>query len=110
MRSGGNIFYRQKLAFLLHNSQMENQDDHVFPVQCPCCQARIWIDAKTREVLKSERAARKKSSLDDLLEKEEKKRQGADQKFLSTAQLERKKKLEAADKFARAFQNLEDQD
>ncbi len=89
---------------------MENQEDQVFSVQCPCCHARIWIDAVAREVLKSEKAARKKSSLDDLLVIEEKKRQGADQKFLSTAELEQKKKQEAADKFSRAIRNLENQD
>ena len=95
---------------MLHIRQMENQDDQVFPVQCPCCHARIWIDASAREVIKSEKAPRKKSSLDDLLKIEEKKRKGADQKFLSTAELERKKKQEAKDKFARAIQNLENED
>jgi hypothetical protein len=101
--------YGQKRAFLLHIRQMENQEDQVFAVQCPCCHAQIWIDASTREVIKSEKAARKKSSLDDLLIKEEKKRKEADQKFISTAELERKKKQEARDKFARAIQNLENE-
>ncbi len=95
---------------MLHIRQMENQEDQVFPIKCPCCHTRIWVDASTREVIKSEKAARKKSSLDDLLIKEEKKRKGADQKFLSTAELERKKKEEARDKFAYALKNLEDED
>ena len=86
----------------------KDSEKNVFPVNCPCCRNRLWIDPKSREVIKSEKAAKQKSSLDALLAKEKKKQEGLDQRFASTAELARKKKEEALDKFSRAFGSLDD--
>jgi hypothetical protein len=77
---------------------MKDNEDDVFPVNCPCCHNRLWIDPKSRAVIKSEKAAKEKSSLDALLA----------QRFALTAELARKKKEEARDKFSKAFGSLDD--
>jgi hypothetical protein len=78
--------------------------DAVFEVVCPCCQSVLWVDGVSREVIKSERhAARKKGSLDDLLEKEKKRRGEFERKFEATAELERQKKEKAKEAFEKAM-------
>lgn len=82
----------------------EDKKTGVFEVVCPCCQSVLWIDAAAREVVKTERhAAKKKGSLDELLEKEKKRKEGFDQKFEATAELEKQKRQKAEEKFAKAF-------
>jgi uncharacterized Zn finger protein (UPF0148 family) len=82
----------------------EDKKTGVFEVVCPCCQSVLWLDAVTREVIKTEKhAARKRGSLDELLEKEHARRQGFDQKFEATAELEQQKKLKAREKFEKAL-------
>jgi hypothetical protein len=76
----------------------------VFEVICPCCQSVLWVDAVGREVVKTEKhAARKKGSLDDLLEKEKKRRDEFERKFEATAELERQKKEKAKEAFEKAL-------
>lgn len=87
---------------------MKDNEDDVFPVNCPCCHNRLWIDPKSRAVIKSEKAAKEKSSLDALLAQEKQKQESMDQRFASTAELARKKKEEARDKFSKAFGSLDD--
>lgn len=75
----------------------------VFKVLCPCCEATIWVDATTEGVIKSERAPKKKSSLDDLLLREKKKAEGMDHKLEATFELQKKKHDEAEARFKSAF-------
>jgi len=81
----------------------ERNDDSVFEITCPHCGTVIWVDGENRTVLKTERAARKKESLDDLLAREKTKRDGMATKFEATASLEKQKKDRARDAFDKAF-------
>ena len=81
---------------------------HVFQVECPCCSAKLWIDPVTKKVLESEKAEKKKGSLDDLLLKEKKKREEVDRRFAATAELAKEKQKKAKEKFEKAFTDLED--
>jgi hypothetical protein len=76
----------------------------VFEIVCPCCHSVLWVDSVSREVVKTEKqAARKKGSLDDLLEKEKKSRDEFERKFEATAELERQKKEKAKQAFEKAL-------
>lgn len=76
----------------------------VFEVVCPCCHSIIWVDSVTREVVKTEKhAARKKGTLDELLEKEKKRHDEFERKFEATAELERQKKEKAKAAFEKAL-------
>jgi hypothetical protein len=76
----------------------------VFEVICPCCQSVLWVDGITRQVVKTEKhAAKKKGSLDELLEKEKKRRDEFERKFEATAELERQKKEKAKAAFEKAL-------
>jgi hypothetical protein len=86
---------------------MDAEHGSVFEVECPCCRARIWVDGGTGGVVKSEKAAKKKESLDELLLKEKRKTEGFATKFEATADLEKKKRELAKEKFAKAFGRLE---
>jgi len=81
----------------------EKNDEKVFEISCPHCGTVIWVDGENRTVLKAERAARKKESLDDLLAREKTKRDGMATKFEATASLEKQKKDRARDAFEKAF-------
>jgi hypothetical protein len=87
---------------------MAMEKDDVFQVSCPGCNLILWIDPHTREVIKSERPKKKKGSLDDLLMKEKKKKEETDLRFTSTAELAKKKKQVAQEKFEKAFGKLKD--
>jgi uncharacterized Zn finger protein (UPF0148 family) len=86
---------------------MNEEQGKVHEVVCPCCQATLWIEAETGQLVKSEKAAsaRKKESLDDLLLREKRKQEGFATKFESTAEVEKQKREKAAEKFAAAFRN-----
>jgi len=76
----------------------------VFEVVCPCCQSVLWVDGISRGIVKIERhAVKKKGSLDDLLEKEKKRRDEFERKFEATAELERQKKEKAKQVFEKAL-------
>ncbi len=82
----------------------ERQKSGVFEIVCPCCQSIIWVDGISREIVQTEkRAGRKKGSLDDLLEKEKKRKEDFDRKFEATAELERQKKERAKQAFEKAL-------
>jgi hypothetical protein len=87
---------------------MDAEQGKVFEVVCPCCRSVVWVDATTGGVVKSERAAKKKESLDELLIKEKQKKDGFATKFEATADLEKKKRELAKEKFARAFGTLDE--
>jgi hypothetical protein len=78
-------------------------------VVCPCCRAVIWVEAATGIVVKTEKAAKVKESLDELLLKEKKKKDGFETKFEATAELEKKKRELAQDRFARAFGKIDEE-
>jgi uncharacterized Zn finger protein (UPF0148 family) len=89
------------------NTNDQNKEGTVFCIDCPCCGTGLWIDAKTHAVMKTEKRHRPKSSFDDLLMKEKKKKEEADVRFLSSAELEKEKKREAKKKFEAALSNLD---
>jgi len=76
-------------------------------VTCPCCQSVLWVEAATGSVMKSERVAKKKESLDGLLLKE--KEEGFETKFEATADLEKQKLAKAEEKFEKTFEKLDDE-
>lgn len=81
-----------------------SNDLNVFEIVCPHCHTTIWVDAATKSVIRSEKgAAKPKSSLDELLEKEHVRRQGFEQKFEATAELEKQKRQKAKEKFEKAM-------
>ncbi len=89
---------------------MSNDRNKTFEVTCPCCQATLWLDPVAQSVIKSEKAARIKASLDDLLLKEKKKKEAFETKFEATAEIEKQKKQKAKEKFEKAFDKLDEKD
>jgi hypothetical protein len=89
---------------------MSTDQEKVFEVICPCCQATLWVDPSAQSVIKSEKGAKKKASLDDLLLKEKKKKEGFEHKFEATAEIEKQKRQKAKEKFAKAFGDLDKTD
>jgi uncharacterized Zn finger protein (UPF0148 family) len=90
---------------------MSSKQDHVLEIVCPCCQATLWIEAETGRLVKSERAAaavRKKESLDDLLVREKKKKEGFATKFESTAEVEKQKREKAKEAFEKALGKIDE--
>ena len=77
--------------------------DSVFRIVCPCCETVIWMDGEARNVIKTEKAAKKRNSLDDLLLKEKKRAEGIDHKLEATFELQKKKLAAAEKKFADAL-------
>jgi len=71
------------------------------------CRTVLWIDPVSQEVVKSEREQKKKGTLDELLEKEKKRKSEFDRKFKATAELEREKKKKAHEKFAEGFTKMD---
>jgi hypothetical protein len=86
---------------------MNEEKSSVFRASCPVCRSVLWIDPVSEEVVKSEKSKKKKGSLDDLLEKEKKRRSEFDRKFEATAELEREKKKKAQEKFAEVFTKID---
>jgi hypothetical protein len=83
------------------------EDSRVFSVVCPCCEATLWIDGETRTVLRSEKAKRKKGSLDELLDKEHKRRSEFDSRFDATFELQKEKHSKADELFKKALEKAE---
>jgi len=82
----------------------EDKKSDVFEIACPCCQSVLWVDAASRQLVKTEKhAAKKRGTLDELLEKEKKRKEGFDGKFEATAELERQKKERARETFEKAM-------
>ncbi len=79
----------------------------VFQVKCPHCGTVLWIDAATREIMKTEKGQKKKGSLDDLLEKEKKRQDEFGRKFDATFELDKQKHTQAEEKFKQAMEKAE---
>jgi hypothetical protein len=83
----------------------------VFQIICPCCQSILWADPITKEVIQFEkRGAKKKKSLDELLQKEKKRKSEFERKFEATAELGKKKKKKAEEGFKKALTEFEKED
>lgn len=81
------------------------QKDHVFKVVCPCCQSVLWVDENLGQVIQSEKARKKKGNLEDLLARQIKKTEEADQRFEATFELQKQKKENAEEKFRKALED-----
>lgn len=79
----------------------------VFQVECPHCRARLWIDPGTQMVIESEKGPARKSSLDDLLLKEKKKKQEVDRRFAATAELAKERQQKARERFEKAMTEVD---
>lgn len=79
----------------------------VFCLTCPHCESVLWVDDLSRDVIKVEKQGKKKASLDELLEKEEKKKSEADRKFEATAELEKRKREQARELFNKALSGVD---
>lgn len=88
----------------------EKENKQVFRIQCPGCQKVLWIDPVTQEVIRSEKGKRKKGSLDDLLVREKKKREGFERKFEATSEMQKKRKEKAREIFEKALNNIDKED
>lgn len=75
----------------------------VFQVNCPCCHTLLWIDLGTSEVIKFEKAKKKRGSLDEMLIKEKKRKGEFDRKFEATAELQKERLKKAKEKFEKAL-------
>ncbi|MBD3413616.1 MAG: hypothetical protein GF421_04190 [Candidatus Aminicenantes bacterium] len=86
------------------------QDSKIFQTECPCCHSILWIDSTNKEVMKFEKKRGKKGNLDELLEKERKRKAGFETRFDSTAELAEEKKKDAQKRYQQAFIRLKKQD
>lgn len=88
----------------------EKENKRVFCIQCPGCQKVLWIDPVTQEVIRTEKGKRKKGSLDDLLVREKKKREGFERKFEATSEMQKERKEKAREIFEKALNNIDKKD
>ena len=83
------------------------EDTRVYSIVCPCCEATLWIDGETKAVLRSEKAKKKKGSLDELVVKEQKRQSEFDRKFDATFELQKEKHSKAAELIKKALEKAE---
>jgi hypothetical protein len=86
---------------------MSADEKKVIEVICPCCQTILWVDPAAGSVVRFEKPPKKKESLDDLLFKEKKKKEGFATKFEATADLEKQKLQRAKEKFEKEIGKLD---
>ena len=91
--------------------EKEKETKQVFQLICPCCQSILWADPVTQEVIQFERkGAKKKESLDELLQKEKKRKSEFERKFDATAELRKRRKKKAEEGFKKALTEFEKED
>jgi hypothetical protein len=91
--------------------EKEKGKKQVFQIICPCCQSILWADPVTQEVIQFDRkGAKKKESLDELLQKEKKRKGEFERKFEATAELGKKRKKKAEEGFKKALTEFEKED
>ena len=74
--------------------------EKIIKITCPVCKSILWIDRDTEQVVKVEKhKAKKKSSLDELLGKELRKKELVDETLKAAFDISQKKKEEAKSKF-----------
>jgi hypothetical protein len=88
----------------------EKEKKKVFHIQCPGCQKVLWIDPVTQQVIRSEKGKSKKGSLDDLLLREKKKREGFERKFEATSEMQKERKEKAREIFEKALNDIDKED
>jgi hypothetical protein len=88
----------------------EKENKRVFRIQCPGCQKVLWIDPVTQEVIRTEKGKREKGSLDDLLVREKKKREGFERKFEATSEMQKQRKEKAREIFDKALNKIDKED
>jgi len=91
------------------NEKNENPES-VICIFCPICRSRVWVDSRTRKVIKTEKSPKIKENLDELLRKEHLKKTRMENKFASTAAVAKEKKKQAEDKFSQAFSKFNKSD
>jgi hypothetical protein len=96
----------RRVCYILGMAEIK-EESRVFSVVCPCCEATLWIDGETRAVLRSEKAKKKKGSLDELLVKENKRQSEFDRKFDATFELQKEKHSKADELFKKALEKAE---
>jgi Fe-S oxidoreductase len=99
--------YRISDKLMAMKNENKNKDSIVC-IACPICHSRIWVDAETEDVIKSEKSQKIKENLEQLLEKEHIKKSQMDRKFTSTAAMAKERRKQAEDKFAQAFSKIKD--
>jgi hypothetical protein len=85
-----------------------NKEKEVFRIQCPGCRKVLWIDPVTKQVIRSEKGKREKGTLDDLLVKEKKKREGFERKFEATSEMQKERKEKAREIFEKALSKMDE--
>ena len=88
----------------------EKEKNKVFCIQCPGCQKVLWIDPVIQQVIRSEKGKHKKGSLDDLLKREKKKREGFERKFEATSEMQKERKVKAREIFEKALNSIDKED
>ncbi len=87
------------------------EEKQVFQIICPCCQSRLWTDPVTQGVIQFEKkGGKKKESLEELLQKEKKRKDEFERKFEATAELGKKRKEKAEESFKKALNEFEKED
>ena len=104
------MIFKFLIDFVKMNKKNNKKDSIVFKAECPCCGSLLWIDSTNKEVIRFERKKKKKGSLDDLLLKERKRKEGFEARFDSTAELAREKQREAHRKYEEALKRMEKPD
>ncbi len=92
----------------MEDKEKKGRGDKVFQLVCPHCGARLWVDISLKEIIQSEKGAKKKASFDELLLKEKKKSEEIAQKFDSTVELRQKKLEQAKAAFEKALDHLDE--
>jgi len=88
----------------------QKKKGEVFQLSCPCCHSLLWIDPVMEKVMQFEKQAKPKGSLEDLLLKEKRKKQEFERKFEATAELEKKRREKAQNRFKKALTQVKTED
>lgn len=84
------------------------EEKNFLKIECPVCGAIIWIDTKAGIMVKHEKVEKKKAhSIEELLEKEKKKKEEFGKKLESVAELQKKKKKELEEEFRKKLRGEE---
>lgn len=78
-------------------------------IVCPCCQAKLIVDAKTGLVIHSE-ARRASVSFEDAVRKEKERRGKSDELFSKVFEDEKRRKNSLEDKFKEALKSKDELD
>ncbi len=78
----------------------------IIEIFCSNCGSKLWIDSESGEILKAEKSTKKTSpSLEDLLKKEQEKKEKADERLKQMHSLLETKKKKAAEIFEKSLKN-----